>query len=102
MSHRGRICTLTEPLAAPPPSPLGEAAAAIALALCDLDTVLWLDAALAPAADYLRFHCGSPLAAQPRAAQFALIRDRAAMPPLHPFALGSAEYPDRPASPGIT
>ncbi len=98
MSHPGRICTLTEPLAAPPPTPLGEAAAAIALALCDLDTVLWLDAALAPAADYLRFHCGSPLAAQPSAAQFAFIGDGTAMPPLDAFALGSDEYPDRSAS----
>lgn len=95
MAHPGRIVSLPFRLAAPPPAPLDEAAAALALALCDFETPIWLDAALLPAADYLRFHCGSPLAEGPGGAHFAFSGAAASLPPLASFALGTDEYPDR-------
>jgi alpha-D-ribose 1-methylphosphonate 5-triphosphate synthase subunit PhnH len=95
MAHPARIVTLPFRLAAAPPPPLGAAAAALALSLCDFETPIWLDAALRPAADYLRFHCGSPLTSDPAAAHFAFAGDPVALPPLDAFALGTDEYPDR-------
>ncbi|HEX3499342.1 MAG TPA: phosphonate C-P lyase system protein PhnH [Stellaceae bacterium] len=92
MAHPGRLVELPARLAAP--APLGEAAIAVVLTLCDVETPLWLDPGLAPSADYLRFHCGVPLTS-PDLAHFALIGDPHAMPPLDAFALGSDEYPDR-------
>lgn len=81
-----------------PPAPLTPELAALALALCDADASIWLDAPLAAStavAGYLRFHTGARLVEDPTEAAFALISDPAAMPPLDSFALGSAEYPDR-------
>jgi alpha-D-ribose 1-methylphosphonate 5-triphosphate synthase subunit PhnH len=95
MSHPGRIVTLPTRLAAAAPAPLGEAAAAIALSLCDLDTAVWLDAPLSAAAPYLRFHCGCPIAPAPALAQFAFAAAQKDLPPLDGFALGTDEYPDR-------
>ena len=95
MAHPGRIVTLPPRLAAPAPPPLGAAAAAIALSLCDLDTAVWLDPALADAAPYLRFHCGCPIAPAPALAQFAFATASQNLPPLDGFALGSDQYPDR-------
>lgn len=95
MAHPGRIVELPFALPAPAPAPLGDAAAAVALALCDIETPLWLDAGLTGCANYLRFHCGSPLSAMPNAAHFALVSDGRALPALDAFALGSDEYPDR-------
>jgi alpha-D-ribose 1-methylphosphonate 5-triphosphate synthase subunit PhnH len=95
MAHPGRVVVLPIDLAASPPAPLSAAAAALALTLCDIDTAVWLDTSLAPAAAYLRFHCGCPLVAATRAAHFAFLGDAAALPPLDGFSLGSDEYPDR-------
>jgi alpha-D-ribose 1-methylphosphonate 5-triphosphate synthase subunit PhnH len=95
MAHPGRIRELPVSLAAMPPAPLGIAAAAIALALCDIDTPIWLDLPLAAAAPYLAFHCGAPTAIGPTQARFAFAANAAALPPLESFALGSDEYPDR-------
>jgi alpha-D-ribose 1-methylphosphonate 5-triphosphate synthase subunit PhnH len=92
MAHPGLPVELSARLA--PPAPLGAAAAAVALTLCDAETPLWLDSALESCADYLRFHCGAPLAT-PDIAQFALIGAPAAPPSLDGFSLGSDEYPDR-------
>jgi alpha-D-ribose 1-methylphosphonate 5-triphosphate synthase subunit PhnH len=81
-----------------PPSPLAPGLAAIALSLCDQDTPVWLDPALAQApavADYLRFHASAPIAAAPSEAVFALVADPAACPPLDNFVLGPQDYPDR-------
>ena len=95
MAHPGRIKELPVSLAAAPPAPLGVAAAAIALTLCDIDTPIWLDRPLAAALSYLAFHCSAPPAASPVDARFAFIADAAALPSLEGFALGSDEYPDR-------
>jgi alpha-D-ribose 1-methylphosphonate 5-triphosphate synthase subunit PhnH len=95
MAHPGTILPVTLDLAAPPPLDL--ATAAVALALADYETPLWLDGAAATAAvkRYLGFHCGCPLNARSEEAGFAIIAAPAAMPPLAVFAGGSDEYPDR-------
>ncbi len=98
MAHPGRIATLPALLSAAPPAPLGVAAAAIALTLCDIDTPLWLDAAAMPAAAYFAFHCGAPVTDDPAAARFAIVSAAADLPPLDRFALGSDEYPERAAT----
>jgi alpha-D-ribose 1-methylphosphonate 5-triphosphate synthase subunit PhnH len=98
MAHPGRIVALPGLLGGAPPAPLGVAAAAIALTLCDIDTPVWLDTAASSAAGYLAFHCGAPLAASLADARFAIIADAAALPPLDGFALGGDEYPERSAT----
>ena len=80
------------------PHPLTGEAAAIALALFDHDTPVWLDAALAAAPDvaaWLRFRTGAPIVTEPDAAAFALVCDPRGLPPFEEFNLGTAEYPDR-------
>jgi alpha-D-ribose 1-methylphosphonate 5-triphosphate synthase subunit PhnH len=81
-----------------PPTPLGIAAAAVALTLLDFETPLWLDPTLAAASDiggWLKFHTGAPLATDQGAAAFAFIADPADMPDFDSFYQGSVEYPDR-------
>lgn len=80
-----------------PPAPLTPELAAVALALTDRDTPVWLDPALAAApavAEYLRFHTGAPLTEAPSAAAFALVREARSCPPLSGFGQGSPAYPD--------
>lgn len=80
-----------------PPAPLTPELAAIALALTDGDTPVWLDPALAAAPDvvaYLRFHTGAPLTGDPAHAAFALVRGAERCPPLAEFAQGTPAYPD--------
>jgi len=98
LSRPGTVQQTTAPAAVP--APLEPAMAALALALCDQDTPVWLDAAAnAPqVADYLRFHCGCPLTEAPEDAAFALIADAAGMPPLASFAIGDDRYPDASAT----
>lgn len=80
-----------------PPEPLTAGAAALALALFDFETPLWLDAAMSneAARDYLRFHTGAPIVAAPERAAFALLASPLGLPDLNSFSLGSLEYPDR-------
>lgn len=80
------------------PAPLSPVAAAIAVALADYETPLWLDDPLAAAPDvaaWLAFHTGSRIIAAPSQAAFALVADPAALPDIAGFALGSDIYPDR-------
>ncbi|GJE39677.1 phosphonate C-P lyase system protein PhnH [Methylobacterium persicinum] len=80
-----------------PPAPLTPELAAIALALTDGDTPVWLDPALAAGHDvaaYLRFHTGAPTTADPARAAFALVREAERCPPLADFAAGTPAYPD--------
>jgi alpha-D-ribose 1-methylphosphonate 5-triphosphate synthase subunit PhnH len=86
-----------EPLASPP-APLSREAAAVALALCDVDTPLWLDETLARQAgvrSWLEFHTGAPMAGGTEGASFAIIPAGRPVPALDLFAQGSQEYPDR-------
>ena len=81
-----------------PPAPLSATAGAIALALCDHDTPLWLDPALQASAAvkaWLGFHAGAPLANTPADAHFALIANPAEMAALDGFSQGTQDYPDR-------
>lgn len=81
-----------------PPAPLTGTAGAIALALCDNDTPLWLDPTLQAAAavkSWLGFHSGAPLANTPADAHFALISAPAEMMSLDGFSQGTQDYPDR-------
>jgi alpha-D-ribose 1-methylphosphonate 5-triphosphate synthase subunit PhnH len=98
MAHPGRVYAIEERLSAPPP--LSRAAAAIALALCDQDTPVWLDAGLAEAdvAYWLRFHTGAPVVEAPAGAAFAILSDPEQAPPFEAFAQGTPEYPNRSAT----
>jgi alpha-D-ribose 1-methylphosphonate 5-triphosphate synthase subunit PhnH len=81
-----------------PPPPLSRGAAAIALTLADHDTPVWLgpDFAAHPAiAEWLRFHCGCEIEAEPAQAAFAFAGGTAAVPDFAAFNLGTSDYPDR-------
>ncbi len=92
MSHPGRILPAGANLR--PPEPLAPATAAVLLTLADADTPVWLDAALAPAADWLRFHCGVTLV-EPDAATFPVCLT---LPPLASFEWGSHDGPETSAT----
>lgn len=99
LSRPGRIGPLDTALT--PPAPLTPELAALALALVDPDTPVWLDAPLRaePAvAGFLRFHTGAPIVASPHQAAFALIADPARCPALTDFAQGTPAYPDASAT----
>ena len=80
-----------------PPAGLSVAAATVALALFDFETLVWLNPALrgTEAESWVRFHCGCPLTTDPAAAAFAIVTQAAVAPPLSAFNLGDARYPDR-------
>lgn len=92
MARPGRVFRIEAALT--PPAPLGLAAGVVLLTLADADTPVWLDAPAA--ADWLRFHAGCPLVAEPGAAQFVLATG--AMPPLATLAPGSEEDPQLAAT----
>jgi alpha-D-ribose 1-methylphosphonate 5-triphosphate synthase subunit PhnH len=96
LANPGQAQRLDHALAAP--AGLAPELAAIALTLCDHDTLLWLDPSLVEneaIVSWLRFHTAAPLTTDPGRAQFALVADVSGLPPLDRFALGSDEYPDR-------
>jgi alpha-D-ribose 1-methylphosphonate 5-triphosphate synthase subunit PhnH len=96
MARPGTVMPI-RPLAAPP-APLSVTAAAVALMLCDHDTPLWLDPALAGSSavrSWLAFHTGAPLVEAPDEAAFGLVADPAGLRSLADFAQGTQEYPDR-------
>jgi alpha-D-ribose 1-methylphosphonate 5-triphosphate synthase subunit PhnH len=79
------------------PEPLGPAAGAIALTLCDHDTPVWLGAGFSKsaAAEWIGFHSGAPLTREKAEARFAFIEAGAALSSFGLFSLGTQEYPDR-------
>ena len=96
LARPGSVHPMTVAVSAPPP--LAAGAAAIALTLCDHDTPIWLDAGLRSAASviaWLRFHCGSTIVDDPRAAAFALASAPSELPPFDRFNPGMPDYPDR-------
>jgi alpha-D-ribose 1-methylphosphonate 5-triphosphate synthase subunit PhnH len=83
------------------PPALEPAAAAVALALCDFETPVWLDPALASDAavtGFLAFHTGAPVTQAIEAAHFAFFPRGADLPELTVFAQGDLAYPDRSAT----
>ncbi len=100
MAHPGRVLPLAgrfgglDGLAAEVPAPL----AAALLALADFETPVWLaPAAVDGLAALLRFHCGTPIVAEPQQASFAVAAG-GALPALDALPWGSPEYPDRGAT----
>lgn len=96
MARPGTIHAVAGLVAAP--APLSPVAAAVAVALADYETPLWLDAPLAAMPDvpaYLTFHTGARIVAAPSQAAFALIADAGSLPDFDGFALGTDVYPDR-------
>jgi alpha-D-ribose 1-methylphosphonate 5-triphosphate synthase subunit PhnH len=99
MASPGTVRALAATIGAPPP--LANAAAAVALTLCDHDTPVWLDAALCgsdPVCGWLRLHCGCRLVPEPRDAAFAFVGAPQELPPIEAFSLGTPDYPDRSAT----
>ncbi|MDO1584161.1 phosphonate C-P lyase system protein PhnH [Rhizobium oryzicola] len=80
-----------------PPAPLGAAAGAVMLTLCDHDTAVWLGPHLLTPGitGWLGFHCGAPLTKEKTEAKFAFAHHKAPLPSLMSFAQGTLEYPDR-------
>ena len=96
MASPGTIQAL--PPLAHPPAPLSATAGAVALALCDTDTPVWLDSRLRAEASvkaWLGFHSGASLANTPADAHFAIVVSPAEMMALDSFSQGTQEYPDR-------
>lgn len=83
---------------AAPPLPLSPAAGALVLTLCDPETPVWLAPSVATdlVVDWFRFHTGAPMA--PRAEAAFAFGPWDALAPIHDFAIGTAEYPDRSAT----
>ena len=79
------------------PEPLGQAAGAIALTLCDHDTPVWLSAGYAKSsvADWIGFHSGAPMTREKAEARFAFVEAGAALSSFGLFSAGTQEYPDR-------
>ncbi|CAA9265479.1 MAG: Alpha-D-ribose 1-methylphosphonate 5-triphosphate synthase subunit PhnH [uncultured Craurococcus sp.] len=77
------------------PAPLAPAAAAMLLTLADAETPLWTDAGPV-AEEWLRFHAGCPLVAEPGAASFLLAA--CGMPELAALEAGTEEEPHRSAT----
>lgn len=98
LSRPGRIVTMPDLLPGGAPAPLMPATAALALALFDYETPVWLDeAADTPAVrDWLRFHCGCPLVSGKAQARFAILAGTLAS--LDGFDTGTDAYPDRSAT----
>lgn len=86
------------PVLPPSPAPIAPAAMAIVLTLCDATTSVWLQQPEDEAVRHARFHAGLKWMEEPRQADFAVISDALAMPPLATFALGDPRYPDRSAT----
>ena len=78
-----------------PPAPLAPAAAAALLTLADADTLVHLDPGLAPAHDWIGFHCGSLITSILTEADFVVARD---CPDLRLLADGSDDGPEAGAT----
>jgi alpha-D-ribose 1-methylphosphonate 5-triphosphate synthase subunit PhnH len=93
MSRPGTLTAAGESLTVP--TPLAPATAAVLLTLVDHDTPLWLDAAAAPARDWIAFHCGTGFTEQPGNAAFALALS---LPDLATLSPGTHDQPETSAT----
>ena len=97
MSHPGTVTVLGN--WPNPPKGLHPAAAAVCLALVDMDTPLWVSTGTPlDIQTYLRFHCGCSMARKPENGTFGLVLDGNSLPDLDQFNPGDIEYPDRSAT----
>ena len=96
MAEPGTVQAITD--CPTPPNGSSRTMAAIATTLCDADTPIWLDPALAgnpQVVKWLAFHTGAPVTADSGTAMFAFVSDTSSMPSLDRFAQGTDTYPDR-------
>jgi alpha-D-ribose 1-methylphosphonate 5-triphosphate synthase subunit PhnH len=93
MARPGRIHAAGDGLT--PPAPLDPATAAVLLTLVDGESPLWLDAAFAPARDWIAFHCGA--VAIPAIGQAAFVLAGVA-PPFAQLDPGTDEAPEQSAT----
>ncbi len=79
------------------PEPLGGAAGAIAITLCDHETPVWLSAGLFKSAtgEWIGFHTGAPITREKAEARFAFVEAGATLASFGLFSAGTQEYPDR-------
>ncbi|MFB9951575.1 phosphonate C-P lyase system protein PhnH [Rhizobium puerariae] len=79
------------------PEPLGGAAGAIALTLCDHETPVWLSSGLAKSAvgEWIVFHTGATITREKAEARFAFVEAGATLASFGLFSPGTQEYPDR-------
>ncbi|MBV9252237.1 MAG: phosphonate C-P lyase system protein PhnH, partial [Acetobacteraceae bacterium] len=88
----GKIVTLQCPSA---PPPLATATAALLLTLADHDTPVWLDPGAAAACDWVAFHCGAAIVANPMRCAFAVALS---FPGLVSLPAGTHEAPETAAT----
>lgn len=96
IARPGKVQPIGQTIVAP--EPFSSGAAAIALTLCDHDAPVWLDDRLRAneaVGEWLRFHCGCPLVANPGDAAFAFAGNPEDFPPFDAFDQGTGDYPDR-------
>lgn len=95
LARPGTIASLTHPAA--PPSPLGVGAGAIALTVCDHDTMVFLSPAMMEAGvqGWFAFQTGALVTENREEAAFAFFEAGAPIPALTTFAAGTQDYPDR-------
>ncbi len=79
------------------PDPLGSAAGAIGLTLCDHDTPVWLSAGFSKSAvgEWISFHSGATITREKAEARFAFVEPGVTPSSFSLFSLGTQEYPDR-------
>lgn len=95
MSHPGRVERIDTPAMIPPP--FSRACLALALALIDETTPVWLGPAHADGIGHLQFHCGARVADAPARADFG-IAHTSACPMPDQWARGTATEPHRSAT----
>ncbi|MDE1991726.1 MAG: phosphonate C-P lyase system protein PhnH [Rhizobiaceae bacterium] len=95
MARPGTLQTVISDIA--PPAPLGIAAGAIALTLCDHDTPVWLSTGFAKSTlpEWLGFHTGASVTPEKIEARFAFLEAGMLLSSFNQFAVGTQEYPDR-------
>ena len=95
MARPGTLGLVQVPVA--PPAPLGIAAGALLLTLCDHDTPIWVSSTIAKSAlpAWISFHTGASLTSDKSETRFAFVEAGAPVPSLTQFSPGTQEYPDR-------
>lgn len=97
MSRPGCVADL--PVTVQAAGGLNPVSAMVALSLCDHETPVWLDPDFGPDAEaYVKFHCSSPLVAEPAKATFAFFAGCPEPNQLDGLRIGTADYPDTSAT----